>query len=95
VIGNLSRLVIRRVRKSEDGSQFSDLAFEVCQDLLVALVGFDLAHGAHLQFSRHLVQVSLFVAFQRVFELCTQTALSTLAVSVSDGEFGFLALEYE
>jgi hypothetical protein len=93
MIGNLSRLVVRRVRKSKDRTQLSDLAFEVCQDLLVAFVGFDLAHCAHLQFSRHFIQVSLFVAFQCVFELCTQTSLSTLAVSISDGEFGFLALE--
>jgi hypothetical protein len=67
----------------------------VCQDLLVAFVGFNLAHGAHLKLSRHFVQVLLFVAFQCVFEFCTQTALSTLAVTISEGELGLLALEYE
>jgi hypothetical protein len=63
------------------------------QNLLVALVGLDLAHGAGLQFSRYFIQVSLLVALQRVFELCTQTTLSTLSVSVSGGKLGFLALE--
>jgi hypothetical protein len=95
VIGNLSRLVIRRVRKSKDRSQLSDLALEVCQNLLIAFVGFDLAHGARLEFSRHLVQVSLFVTLQGVFELCSETALSTLSVSVSEGEFGFLAFKHK
>jgi hypothetical protein len=95
VIRNLSGLVVRRVRESENRTQFSDFAFEVCQNFLVALIGFDLAHGSRLQFSGDLIKVSLLVTFQRVFELCTQTTLSTLAVSVSGGEFGFLALEHE
>jgi hypothetical protein len=95
MIGDLSRLVVCRIRKSKDRTQLPDLAFEVCQNLLIAFVGFDLAHGARLEFSRHFIQVSLFVTLQRVFELCTQTALSTLSISVSEGEFGFLALEYE
>lgn len=93
MIGNLSRLVIRWVRKSKYRTQFSDLAFEVCQDLLVAFVCFDLAHRTGLQLSRHFVQVSLLVTLQRIFEFCTQTSLSTLSISVSNGKLGFLALE--
>jgi hypothetical protein len=95
VIGNFSRLVVRRVRKSKDRTQFSDLALEVCQDFLVTLVGFDLAHRTRLQLSRHFVQVSLLVALQSIFEFCTQAALSTLSISVSERKFGFLALEHK
>jgi hypothetical protein len=95
VIGNLSRLVIRRICKSKYRTQLPDLAFEVCQNLLIAFVGFDLAHGARLEFSRHFIQVPLFVTLQRVFKFCTQTALPTLTVSVSEGEFGFLAFKHK
>jgi hypothetical protein len=95
VIRNLSRLVIRRVRKGKDRTQFSDFALEVCQNFLVALVGFNLAHGSRLQFSGDFIKVSLLVTLQRVFELCTQTTLSTLSVSVSGGEFGFFAFEHK
>jgi len=95
MIRNLSRLVISRVRQSKDRTQLPNLALKVNQNLLVAFVGFDLAHRAHLQLSRHFIQVSLLVALQCVFKLGSQTTLSTFPLPVADGEFGFLALEYK
>lgn len=61
MIRDLSRLVISRVRKSKDRPQLSNLTLKVCEDLLVAFVGFDLTHRPQLQFSRHFIQVSLLI----------------------------------
>lgn len=69
MIRDFSRLVIRRVCKSEYRSKLGAFALEVRQDFLIALICLDLAHLSCLEPFRDLVEIALLVALEGVFEL--------------------------